>query len=124
MYDIDEEIEQLKEVKDIQDELHILSVLLDNQKTVLKQATKALRKHTEDRDRPFSRSPTVSPTNFDKEKEKEKEKERPDSRDGDIEGYSSTNNFNKLYGMVEEQENRRRSLEIQAEQANNAVCPQ
>ncbi|KAH7364679.1 hypothetical protein BKA65DRAFT_533237 [Rhexocercosporidium sp. MPI-PUGE-AT-0058] len=40
LYNIDEEIEQLKEIKDIQDELHIMSVLLENQASVLRQATK------------------------------------------------------------------------------------
>ena len=42
LYNIDEEIQLLKEVKDTQDELQILSGLLETQISVLKQATEVM----------------------------------------------------------------------------------
>ena len=109
MYAIDEEIEQLKEIKDIQDELHILSVLLDNQKTVLKQAMAALKYYTDDRGK-TPKSPMTTPGTPGR-----------DFRESDTELYSAANNFEKLFMMVDEQDNRRHGLETQAEQANKAV---
>lgn len=113
MYGIDKEIQQLKEIKDIQDELHILSVLLDNQKIVLKAAILALKQHTaslEERPKtPRSPTPGTPGTPGDGTKE------------SDFEPYSAANNFDKLYLMVDEQDVRRKGLEEQAERAINAV---
>ena len=107
MYNIDEEIEQLKEIKDIQDELHILSVLLENQTSVLKQASEALNKNAEHQEVITPKSP-ISPSG-----NESKETAR----------YSSSNDFHKLHLMLQEQEKRRKGLEVQAEQANKAVSP-
>ena len=95
----------MKEIKDIQDELHILSVLLENQTSVLKQAAQALNKNTEHQEMSTPKSPVGPFGNQSKESV----------------SYSSSNDFHKLYLMLQEQEKRRMGLEVQAEQANKAV---
>jgi hypothetical protein len=106
LYNIDEEIELLKEIKDIQDELHILLVLLETQNTVLQQAAEAMSKRAESRD--ISSKSLKSPGGT-------------TSKPGQEASYSSTFNFGKLHQMVIDQEKRRKTLQIQAEQANKAV---
>jgi len=97
----------LKEIKDIQDELHILSVLLENQTSVLKQAT-AVLKPPADLHENIARSPIATP-------------KIGQSNEARIVPYSSEKHFHKLFLMVLEQEKRRKGLEVQAEQANKAV---
>lgn len=109
MYNIDDEIEQLKEIKDIQDELHILSVLLEYQSSVLQQASIALQKPVETPD-PRPRSPLSVHIN-----------RSGQNKVGQKAPYSSENHFEKLYNMIQEQETRRKGLEVQAEQANKAA---
>jgi hypothetical protein len=98
----------LKEVKDIQDELHILLVLLENQTTVLQQAADAMSKRAESQEMtPKSlRSPSGTTGS---------------SKPGQEAPYSSTFHFGKLHQMVVDQEKRRKTLQVQAEQANKAV---
>ena len=109
LYNIDEEIEQLKEIKDIQDELHILSVLLENQTSVLEQATDALRAKADFID---VRAGSSS-----------KSKSGPSKDSGIVTSDSqpTTYNFQKLHLLIQEQEKRRKGLQVQAEQANKAV---
>jgi hypothetical protein len=106
MYSIDAEIQQLKEIKDIQDELHILSVLLENQTSVLQQAMDAFKSPQEATHMPTSTS------NLGKANQ---------SQVGQVAPNSSQNHFRKLYLMIVEQEKRRKGLQDQAEQANKAV---
>jgi len=101
----------LREVKDIQDELHILSVLLENQLLVLKQASDAMDKTTDPQDAiPGSPRLSLSPA-----------VRAVDGKVGQPAPYSSENHFSKLYDIVLEQEKRRKGLQAQAELANKAV---
>jgi hypothetical protein len=97
----------LKEIKDIQDELHILSVLLENQLTVLKEAMILLSPSAESID---EKTRLVTPTR------KSGTNQVPQAAP-----YSSEKDFNKLYLMVLEKEKCLKGLEAQAEQANKAV---
>jgi hypothetical protein len=108
LYNIDKEIELLKEIKDIQDELHILLVLLETQTTVLQQAAEAMGSRSESQDT-TPRSPRSHAGNT------------GSSRPGQEAPYSSTFHFGKLHQMVLDQEKRRKTLQIQAEHANKAV---
>jgi hypothetical protein len=108
LYNIDEEIELLKEVKDIQDELHILMVLLETQTQVLQQAAEAMNKRGGIQDT-STKSPR-SPAGY-----------TGSSKPGQEAPYSSTFHFGKLHQMVIDQEKRRKTLQVQAEQANKAV---
>jgi hypothetical protein len=98
----------LKEVKDIQDELHILLVLLETQRTVLQQAAEAMAKPSEFQDftpkSPRSHAGTTG-----------------SSKPGQEAPYSSSFHFGKLHQMVDDQEKRRKTLQVQAEHANKAV---
>jgi hypothetical protein len=95
LYNIDEEIELLREVRDIQDELHMLSALLKVQITVLQQAVDAMRERDESQDvAPESQLPGTS---------KSSNKPR----------QVAHHRLMKVYQMVVDQENRRRDLEIQ-----------
>ena len=107
LYNIDEEIELLKEVKDIQDELHILMVLLETQTQVLQQAAEAMNKRGE-----FQDTSTKSPSPAGNTGSSKPGQEAP---------YSSTFHFGKLHQMVIDQEKRRKTLQVQVEQANKAV---
>ena len=109
MYSIHAEIQQLKEIKDIQDELHILSVLLENQTSVLHQAMSAFKTPNEVQEAVHI---STSTSNLGKANK---------SQVGQAAPYSSQNHFTKLYNMIVEQEKRRKGLQIQAEQANKAV---
>ena len=109
MYSIHAEIQQLKEIKDIQDELHILSVLLENQTSVLQQAMDAFKTPNEVQETAHI---SKSTSNLGKSNQ---------SPIGQVAPYSSQNHFTKLYNMIVEQEKRRKGLQIQAEQANKAV---
>jgi hypothetical protein len=108
LYNIDEEIELLKEVKDIQDELHILLVLLETQSAVLEQAAEAMTKRGEFQDStpksPLSHAGTIGST-----------------RQGQEAPYRSTFHFKKLHQLVLDQEKRRETLQVQAGAANKAV---
>jgi hypothetical protein len=98
----------LKEVKDIQDELHILLVLLETQRTVLQQAAEAMAKPSEFQDfTPKSPRSHVGTTGS--------------SKPGQEAPCSSTFHFGKLHQMVDDQEKRRKTLQVQAEHANKAV---
>ena len=111
LYNIDEEIELLKEIKDIQDELHILLVLLETQDTVLEQAAEAMSKRTEFQDTtPKSPRSHAGITGS--------------SKPGQEAPYSSTFHFKKLHQMVADQEKKRKTLQVQAEAANKAVSKQ
>ncbi|KAL3426968.1 hypothetical protein PVAG01_00477 [Phlyctema vagabunda] len=107
LYSIDAEIKQLREVKDIQDELHILSVLLENQKSVCENAKDTLNRN--DSIDSLSRPPTV------------KKRETIDSSPAPAGKYSSLNHFGRLCSMIDEQDKRRKAIEWQAEQANKAL---
>lgn len=109
MYSIHAEIQQLKEIKDIQDELHILSVLLENQTSVLQQAMDAFKTPNEVQETAHI---STSTSNLGKANQRQV---------GQVAPYSSQNHFTKLYNMIVEQEKRRNGLQIQAEQANKAV---
>jgi hypothetical protein len=109
MYSIHAEIQQLKEIKDIQDELHILSVLLENQTSVLQQAMDAFKTPNEVQETAHI---STSSSNLGRANQ---------SQVGQVAPYSSHNHFTKLYNMIVEQEKRRKGLQIQAEQANKAV---
>lgn len=111
MYSIHAEIQQLKEIKDIQDELHILSVLLENQTSVLQQAMDAFKSPKEVQETAHI---SISTSNLGKANQNQMGQAAP---------YSSQNHFTKLYNMIVEQEKRRKGLQIQAEQANKAVSP-
>lgn len=106
LYDIEEEITQLKEIKNIQDELHILSMLLENQITVLDQAKQILQSADDLHDpRAHFRLRRQSTWKH---------------------GYTSSQNlperhFSRLKFMVEEQEKRRKGPDVQADQANKNV---
>lgn len=108
MYNIDEEIELLKEIKDVQDELHILSVLLENQSTVLQDAAEAMNKRI-DLQETTPKSPRILVGN------------RGLSKPGQEAPYRSTFNFDRLHHLVTDQEKRRKTLQTQAETANKAV---
>jgi hypothetical protein len=109
LYNIDEEIELLKEIKDIQDELHTLFVLLDTQTGVLEQADETMKKRGDGQDvmpkSPLSYAGTIG-----------------SSKAGQETPYRSTFHFKKLQQMVADQEKRRKTLQPQAEAANKAVC--
>ncbi|KAH7354813.1 hypothetical protein BKA65DRAFT_229070 [Rhexocercosporidium sp. MPI-PUGE-AT-0058] len=109
LYNIDQEIEQLKEIKDIQDELHILSVLLESQIPVLQEASDALGKPTE------TSEPKPKLSHISQSGKSEQNKI------GQTVPYSSEFDFEKLHKMVQEQEVRVKGLKQQAEQANNAL---
>lgn len=109
LYSIDKEIEQLKEIKDIQDELHILSVLLESQIPVLQEASDALGKPAEIPD-PRSKPSIISPTGRSLQ-----------NKIGQTVPYSSEFDFERLHKMVQEQELRVKALKDQAEQANKAL---
>ncbi|KAH6723387.1 hypothetical protein BKA61DRAFT_10492 [Leptodontidium sp. MPI-SDFR-AT-0119] len=109
LYNIDQEIEQLKEIKDIQDELHILSVLLESQIPVLQEASDALGKPAETPE-PKPKSSLISQTG-----------RSVQNRIGQTVPYSSEFDFEKLHKMVQEQEVRVKGLKQQAEQANKAL---
>lgn len=109
LYNIDQEIEQLKEIKDIQDELHILSVLLESQISVLKEAAAVLKPPTElfeERIRTPTQTPKIGLV-----------------KEPEVAPYSAEKDFNKLHLMIVEQDKRLKALEGQAERANNAVSP-
>lgn len=109
MYSIHAEIQQLKEIKDIQDELHILSVLLENQTSVLQQAMDAFKSPNEVQE---TAHVSISTSNLGKANQNQMGQATP---------YNSQNHFTKLYNMIVEQEKRRKGLQIQAEQANKAL---
>ena len=110
LYNIDEEIGLLKEVKDIQDELHILMILLETQTTVLQQAADAMRKRG-DPEGQTPKSPLVrSPGG-----------ESVSSKQGQEASYSSSFDFPRLHQLIVDQEKRRKTLQDQAEHANKAV---
>jgi len=108
LYNIDEEIELLKEIKDVQDELHIISVLLENQSTVLHDATEAMSKRI-DLQETTPKSPRIHIGN------------RGLGKPGQEAPYRSTFNFDRLHHLVADQEKRRKTLQTQAETANKAV---
>ncbi|PVH87563.1 hypothetical protein DL98DRAFT_649198 [Cadophora sp. DSE1049] len=109
LYNIDKEIEQLKEIKDIQDELHILSVLLESQIPVLQEASDALGKPAEISE-PKPKSSVISQTGRSLQ-----------NKIGQTVPYSSEFDFERLHKMVQEQEVRVKGLKDQAEQANQAL---
>ncbi|KAK0120981.1 hypothetical protein ONS96_011173 [Cadophora gregata f. sp. sojae] len=111
LYNIDKEIEQLKEIKDIQDELHILSVLLESQLPVLQEASDALSRPAETSE-PKPKSSVISQTGGSLQ-----------NNVGQTVPYSSEFDFERLHKMVQEQEVRVKGLKDQAEQANKAVSP-